>query len=210
MRKLKNILDKNRQWARHMVKNDSEFFSRLAKQQSPEILWIGCADSRVSANQICGLLPGEVFVHRNIANLVHYTDINCLSVVQYAIEVLKVKHIIVCGHYGCGGVTAAMKNQELGLIDHWLRNLKDLYLQNKEKVDAFEDFSAKVNFMCEQNVRQQVTNLCHTSFVQNAWKNHQDLTVHGWIYDIKDGHIRDLNACYSQMEQVPEIYRIKD
>ncbi len=210
MKQLDNILAQNKEWARTMVTNDSEFFSRLANQQSPELLWIGCADSRVSANQICGLLPGEIFVHRNIANLVHYTDVNCLSVVQYAIEVLRVKHIIVCGHYGCGGVVAAMQNRELGLIDHWLRNLKDLYLQNKVQIDGIDDPNAKINFMCEQNVRQQVTNLCHTTFVQNAWKNGQDLTVHGWIYDIKDGHIRDLNACYDQIEQVPEIYRIKD
>ncbi len=210
MKQLDNILAQNKEWARTMVTNDSEFFSRLANQQSPELLWIGCADSRVSANQICGLLPGEIFVHRNIANLVHYTDVNCLSVVQYAIEVLRVKHIIVCGHYGCGGVVAALQNRELGLIDHWLRNLKDLYLQNKEQIDGIDDPNAKINFMCEQNVRQQVTNLCHTTFVQNAWKNGHDLTVHGWIYDIKDGHIRDLNACYDQIEQVPEIYRIKD
>lgn len=210
MHLLENILAQNKLWATNMVKNDSEFFSRLVNQQTPEYLWIGCADSRVSANQICGLLPGEIFVHRNIANLVHYTDVNCLSVVQYAIEVLRVKHIIVCGHYGCGGVIAAMQNRELGLIDHWLRNLKDLYLQNKEQIDGIDNQAAKINFMCEQNVRQQVTNLCHTTFVQNAWKNGQDLTVHGWIYDLKDGHIRDLNACYDQMEQVPEIYRIKD
>lgn len=210
MQLLNNILAQNREWARNMIKNDREFFARLVNQQTPEYLWIGCADSRVSANQICGMLPGEIFVHRNIANLVHHTDINCLSVVQYAIEVLRVKHIIVCGHYGCGGVIAAMQNQELGLIDHWLRNLKDLYLRNKVQIDGIDDPAEKINFMCEQNVRQQVTNLCHTTFVQNAWKKGQDLTVHGWIYDLKDGHIRDLNACYNQVEQVPEIYRIKD
>ncbi len=210
MQLLDNILTQNREWAENMVANDRDFFTRLVNQQTPEYLWIGCADSRVSANQICGLMPGEIFVHRNIANLVQYTDINCLSVVQYAIEVLKVKHIIVCGHYGCGGVIAAMQNRELGLIDHWLRELKDLYLQNKEQIDSIDNEGDIIDFMCEQNVRQQVTNLCHSTFVQNAWKSNHNLTVHGWIYDIKDGRIKDLNVCYDQIEQVPEIYRIKD
>lgn len=210
MHRLENLLVQNKEWARNMINNDGDFFTRLVNQQSPEFLWIGCADSRVPANQICGLLPGEIFVHRNIANLVHYTDINCLSVVQYAIEVLRVKHIIVCGHYGCGGVKAAMQNQELGLIDHWLRELKDLYLQNKEQIDAIDNEAEKIDFMCEQNVKQQVTNLCHTTFVQNAWKNGHELTVHGWIYNLNNGHITDLGVCYDQVEQVPEIYRIKD
>lgn len=191
-----------------MLKTDSDFFNRLAGQQSPEYLWIGCADSRVPANQICGMQPGEIFVHRNIANIVHHTDINCFSVVQYAIEVLKVKHIIVCGHYGCGGVITSMENRELGLIDHWLRSLKDLYIQNQEQINAIADPTARVNFLCEQNVRQQVTNICHSTFVQNAWRAGQPLTVHGWVYDVHDGRLRDLDVSYNSADQVPAIYRI--
>jgi carbonic anhydrase len=152
--------------------------------------------------------PGEFFTHRNIANIVHHTDINCLAVIQYAIEVLQVKHIIICGHYGCGGVKAAMENKESGLIDHWLRSVKDLYIANKPKIDNITDYDERVNFLCEANVCQQVTNICHNSFVQNAWNNNKKLTVHGWVYDISNSKLKDLNVCYSAAEQVPDIYRI--
>ena len=208
MRTLEKLFEQNIQWSSEKVQADPEFFTRLANQQTPEYLWIGCADSRVPANQVCNMQPGEFFTHRNIANIVHHTDINCLSVIQYAIEVLHVKHIIVCGHYGCGGVKAAMTNKDSGLIDHWLRSLKDLYTQNKVKIDAIEDPTERVNFLCEQNVRQQVTNVCHSSFVQNAWNKGQELSVHGWIYDVNNGKLKDLNACYTAADQVPDIYRV--
>jgi len=208
MRELQNLFNQNALWAEEKIKEDKDFFNRIANQQTPEYLWIGCADSRVPANQVCNMQPGEFFTHRNIANIVHHTDINCLSVIQYAIEVLQVKHIIICGHHGCGGIKAAMENKESGLIDHWLRSLKDLYLANKAQIDSIPDYDARVNFLCEENVRQQVTNVCHNSFVQNAWNNNKQLTVHGWVYDITNGRLKDLNVCYSAADQVPDIYRI--
>ena len=208
MRLLQDLFTQNALWAEKKVQEDKDFFTRLASQQTPEYLWIGCADSRVPANQVCNMQPGEFFTHRNIANMVHHTDINCLSVIQYAIEVLEVKHIIVCGHYGCGGIKAAMGNKESGLIDHWLRSLKDLYIANQARIDSIEDPEERANFLCEQNVRQQVTNICHSSFVQNAWRNNKDLTVHGWVYDINIGRLVDLNVCYDAAEQVPDIYNL--
>ena len=183
------------------------FFSKLAAQQNPDYLWIGCSDSRVPANQIVGLLPGELFVHRNVANQVIHTDLNCLSVIQYAVEVLKVKHIIVCGHYGCGGVGTAISDRPNGFIDNWLLHIKDLYYRKRSDFADIEDQEAKVDRLCEMNVVEQVNNVCHTSIVQDAWKRGQKLQVHGWIYSIKDGLLRDLNATFDAPDQVPAVYR---
>ena len=188
---LKHLFNNNLLWAASIKEKDPDFFTRLSKQQSPEYLWIGCSDSRVPANEITGLLPGEVFVHRNIANVVVHTDLNCLSVLQYAVEVLKVKHIIVCGHYGCGGIKAALETREHGLIDNWLRHIRDVIRFNASKFDGLDE-EEKVNLLCELNVKEQVTNVCNTTIVQKAWKKGNDLTVHGWIYSIKDGVLKDL------------------
>ena len=182
MRLLTHLFKKNKNWADNIKKSDPDFFTKLSKQQSPEYLWIGCSDSRVPANEIVDMLPGEIFVHRNIANLVIHTDLNCLSVIQYAVEVLKVKHIIVCGHYGCSGINAAMENKEHGLIDNWLQNIKDLYRNQQNEIDALQNDRAKINLLCERNVIEQVKNVCHTTIVQSAWKSGQELAVHGWIY----------------------------
>jgi carbonic anhydrase len=209
MRVLKNIFDNNKKWAEKIKKSDPDFFTKLSKQQNPEYLWIGCSDSRVPANEIVGMLPGEIFVHRNIANLVIHTDINCLSVIQYAVEVLKVKHIIVCGHYGCGGIQAAMENRDHGLIDNWLRNIKDLYCYHQAKIDSLKNEKEKIDLLCELNVAEQAANICHTKSVQNAWKSGQELAVHGWIYSIEDGILRDLNVCFTSLDEIPQVYRIK-
>jgi len=209
MRLLENLLDNNVRWAESIKKQDPEFFTKLAKQQSPEYLWIGCSDSRVPANELLGLLPGDVFVHRNVANVVIHTDLNCLSVLQYAIDVLHVKHVIVTGHYGCGGVRAAMENKELGLIDNWLRNIKDTYHHHHRKLDLLSSNQAKLDALCELNVRAQVANVCHTTVVQNAWRRGQELSVHGWIYSIADGILHDLEVTVTGLEQVPEIYHIE-
>ncbi|MCL7489331.1 MAG: carbonate dehydratase [Desulfobulbaceae bacterium] len=209
MRVLKNLFDRNKQWAEKVKKSDPDFFVNLSKQQNPAYLWIGCSDSRVPANEIVDMMPGEIFVHRNIANLVIHTDLNCLSVLQYAVEVLQVKHIIVCGHYGCGGIRAAMQNKEYGLIDNWLRNIKDLYRQHQAKIDALEDQKEKINLLCELNVIEQVANICHTTIVQRAWKGGQELDVHGWIYSIEDGILKDLNVCITNIDEISQIHRIK-
>jgi carbonic anhydrase len=190
-----------------MTRQDADFFTRLSRQQAPEYLWIGCSDSRVPANQITGLLPGEMFVHRNIANLVEHTDVNCLSVLQFAIDVLQVKHVIVCGHYGCGGVRAAMSTQPLGLIDNWLRHIRDVQLWNREELMAIEDLEARTNRLAELNVEAQVANVCHTTIVQDAWRRGQSLAVHGWIYSLADGLLRDLGLAVERPEQIPEEYR---
>ncbi|MDZ4791400.1 MAG: carbonate dehydratase [Hyphomicrobiales bacterium] len=194
MSSLTHILERNTQWSRERTEADPEFFSRLAGLQSPEMLWIGCSDSRVPANQVAGLQPGEVFVHRNVANLVYPTDINCMAVVQYAVESLKVKHIIVCGHYGCGGVRAALKGEGYGLIDHWLEPVKDLARMHKTQIEAHAESKDRINHLCELNVRQQVQNLTHSPIVQRAWEAGQDLNLHGWIYGLDNGHIHDLNC----------------
>lgn len=190
-----------------MTEENPDFFRRLSQQQAPEYLWIGCADSRVSANQIIDLMPGEVFVHRNVANLVVYTDLNCLSVIQFAVEVLKVQHIIVCGHYGCGGVQAAMGNEQHGLIDNWLLHIKDIYHKHSQTLDAARDESLRFKLLCELNVIEHVNNVCHTTIVQNAWRRSAALSVHGWIYGIEDGRLRDLNICISNADEVDAIYR---
>jgi carbonic anhydrase len=204
----KQLFANNRRWAAQMTAEDPEFFSKLARQQAPGYLWIGCSDSRVPANQIVGLLPGELFVHRNVANVVIHTDLNCLSVLQYAIEVLRVRHVMVTGHYGCGGVRAAMSNAELGLIDNWLRSIKDVYQLHREALDAITDMERRVDRLCELNVSQQVANVCHTTIVQNAWRHGAELSVHGFIYDIHDGLLRDLGFAVSAIDQIPPIYRV--
>ena len=193
MKTLKHIFEKNRQWATSVNEKDPEFFSRLATQQHPEYLWIGCSDSRVPANQIMDLPPGEVFVHRNIANVVVHTDLNCLSVIQFAIEVLKIKHIIVCGHYGCGGVKASMEDQDHGLIDSWLRHIKDVRRFNSESLEGLDE-NEKVDRLCELNVKEQVINVCNTPVVQKVWREGGELTVHGWIYNINNGRLIDMGA----------------
>ncbi|WP_210395232.1 carbonate dehydratase [Motiliproteus sediminis] len=203
------LFEQNRAWAERIKREDPAFFQRLSEQQSPEILWIGCSDSRVPANQLLKLAPGEVFVHRNIANVVVHTDLNCLSVIQYAVEVLKVRHIIVCGHYGCGGVEAALGNQEFGLIDNWLRHIKDVYRFHKAKVDECQTPRQKLNRMCELNVIEQVANVCHTTIVQKAWKGGQQLSVHGWIYSIEDGILKDLAVRVNGNEAIEEIHRMQ-
>jgi len=213
---LAHLLERNRKWSDEVKKNDPTFFSQLAEQQNPEYLWIGCSDSRVPANQITGLKPGEVFVHRNVANIVPHADLNCLSVLQYAVDVLKVKHIIVCGHYGCGGVRAALSHQKFGLIDNWLRNIKDIYRQHREKIDGIIETdktlqeNKRVNRLCELNVIEQVNNVCHTTIVQDAWDRGQELTVHGWIYSIRNGVIKDLNVSTAGKDQISKIYRVEN
>ncbi|KAA3600962.1 MAG: carbonate dehydratase [Calditrichaeota bacterium] len=209
MRKLKHLFERNKNWSEKIKESDPEFFFNLSKQQSPKYLWIGCADSRVPANQIVDLMPGEVFVHRNIANLVVHTDLNSLSVIQYAVEVLKVKHIIVCGHYGCGGVQAAMQNNALGLIDNWLRHIRDTYRNYQGEIDRVEDEKGKLNLLCEKNVIEQVANLSHSTTVQNAWKNGQELAIHGWIYSIQNGILKDLNVCTTGLDEISQTYRVK-
>ncbi len=209
MKVLNKIFDNNKKWAEKIKKTDPEFFSKLSKQQNPEYLWIGCSDSRVPASEIVGMMPGEIFVHRNIANVVVHTDLNCLSVIQYAVDVLKVKHIIICGHYGCGGIKASLDNQEHGLIDNWLRNIKDIYRYHQEKIDALEDENEKVNLLCELNVIEQAANICHTTIVQSAWKSGQELAVHGWIYSIEDGILKDLNVRVTNKDDISQTHRIK-
>ncbi len=193
MKTLKHFFERNLEWATAVKERDPAFFENLAAQQNPEYLWIGCSDSRVPANQIINLPPGEVFVHRNIANVVVHTDLNCLSVIHYAIEILKVKHIIVCGHYGCGGVRAAMDDQEYGLIDNWLRHIKDVDRFNSGDLEGLDE-NERLDALCELNVKEQVTNVCNTSVVQKTWRSGGDLTVHGWIYDINNGLLKDLGS----------------
>jgi len=205
---LKNLFDNNRAWAESVHTSDPDFFEKLAAQQSPEYLWIGCSDSRVPANQIVGLLPGEVFVHRNVANMVVHTDFNCLTVLQFALEILKVKHVIVVGHYNCGGVRAAYENADNGMIDNWLRNIKDVQHVHRERINALPDKEARVDLLCELNVMAQVANVCHTSIAQNAWSRGQKLDVHGWIYSLKDGLLNDLDCTVNSPDQIPEVYRI--
>ena len=209
MRTIKNLFENNRKWAARIKKSDPDFFAKLSRQQSPEYLWIGCSDSRVSSNQIVDLLPGEIFVHRNIANVVIHTDLNCLSVIQYAVEVLKVRHIIVCGHYGCGGIQAALTKRAYGLIDTWLRHIKDVYRYHQEKLDAIADEKERLNLLCELNVIEQVSNVCHTSIVQKAWATGQELSVHGWIYSIEDGILKSLDTCIDGVCEISDTYKVK-
>jgi carbonic anhydrase len=195
MRVLDHLFRNNRTWAAEITRQDPEFFSRLAGQQEPQYLWIGCSDSRVPANQIVGLPPGEMFVHRNVANVVVHTDLNCLSTIQFAVDVLHVGHIIVCGHYGCGGVRAALNEDKLGLIDNWLRHVQDVRWKHKAQLDALTSDTDRHNRLCELNVIEQVLNVSQTTVVRDAWSRGQTLAVHGWVYDIQDGLLRDLSVC---------------
>ncbi len=197
MSSIQHLFDNNQQWANKIKDEDPNFFKRLSEQQNPEYLWIGCSDSRVPANDLLGMAPGEVFVHRNIANQVIHTDLNCLSVIQFAVENLKVKHIIVCGHYGCGGIIASIDNQRHGLIDNWLGHIKDVYRFHKEQLDAVTDHKTKIDLLCELNVIEQVANVCNTTTLVNAWKAEQDVTVHGFVYNLHDGILKNLNVSYS-------------
>lgn len=198
MKTLKHLFENNERWAQAMREQDAEFFERLSKQQKPEYLWIGCADSRVPANQIVDLMPGDLFVHRNVANLVQLSDMNALSVVQFAVDALKVKHIIVCGHYGCGGVKAAMENSRNGLVDNWIRPIRDIALSNAADLDAIGDEEKRLDRLCELNVMSQVGKLAQTTIVQDAWERGQQLDLHGWIYSIRDGRLRDLEVTQTQ------------
>jgi len=207
-----NLLDEcfaaNRKWAAEMVERDPDYFKRLEQMQRPDILWIGCSDSRVPANQLLARPPGDVFVHRNIANVVEHTDVNCLSVLQYAVDVLQVKHVVVCGHYGCGGVNAALSSQPLGLIDNWLRHIRDVHLWNRAELNEIQDPQKRANRLAELNVEAGVANVCHTTIVQDAWRRNQSVTVHGWIYALSDGLIRDLGMVVESAEQIPPEYRL--
>ena len=202
---IKQLLANNRFWSEALTARDPDFFARLARQQRPEFLWIGCSDSRVPANEVVGLMPGELFVHRNVANMVVATDMNFLSVLQYAVDVLQVRHVIVCGHYGCGGVRAALGHRELGLIDNWLCALKAIHHQNLVRFDGLDD-EQQVNLLCELNVQRQVRNVCHTTIVQNAWQRGQPLAVHGWIYGLADGLVKDLQVTLDNASQLDSTF----
>ncbi|KVV14070.1 carbonate dehydratase [Flavobacterium sp. TAB 87] len=205
----KKMLDNNKQWVLETLEKDPDFFSHLAKGQTPPLLWIGCSDSRVPANEIIGAKSGEVFVHRNIANMVIHTDMNMLSVLDYAVNVLKVKHVIVCGHYGCGGVKAAMGNQSIGIIDNWIRHIKTVYRLHDKFLDAIEDETERFNAFVEVNAKEQVFDLAKTSIVQNAWKNGQDLMLHGWVYGLNSGYVTDLEVNISSNDELDEVYQLK-
>jgi carbonic anhydrase len=205
----KKILDNNKKWVESQLALDNDYFKDLAKGQQPPLLWIGCSDSRVPANEIIGAKPGEVFVHRNIANMVIHSDMNMLSVLDYAVNVLKVKHIIVCGHYGCGGVKAAMGNQSIGLIDNWIRHIKDVYRLHEEYLNSFEDEEDRFNKFVEINAQEQVFDLAKTSIVQGAWRSGQDLTLHGWTYGLNSGYVTDLGVNMSSNNELDEVYRLK-
>lgn len=205
----KKILENNKQWVEEKLAIDKDYFKDLAKGQQPPLLWIGCSDSRVPANEIIGAAPGEVFVHRNIANMVIHSDMNMLSVLDYAVNALKIKHIIVCGHYGCGGVKAAMGNESIGIIDNWIRHIKDIYRFHKTELDAIEDENDRFNKFVEINVIEQVYDLAKTSIVQSAWKNKQELEIHGWVYGLNSGYVTDLNVNIDSNEKLDEVYQLK-
>jgi len=204
-----SLLEGNKQFVKDTLDSDPQYFEKLAAGQSPPVLWIGCADSRVPANQITNMPPGEIFVHRNIANMVVHSDMNMLSVLDYAVNVLKVKHVVVTGHYGCGGVLAAMSNQQVGLIDNWLRHIKDVYRLHKTELDAIEDTTERGNRFVELNVVEAVYNLCKTSIVQNAWKGGQKLGVHGWVYSLKTGIITDMKVSAYDNENMDSVFKFK-
>lgn len=207
MDKLDHLFQNNRAWAEQIKTEDEHFFEKLSAQQQPEYLWIGCSDSRVPSNQIIGLMPGEVFVHRNVANIVIQTDLNCQSVIQFAVDVLKVKHIMVVGHYGCGGVRAALDGSQHGLIDNWLGSLQDIHARHRDAL-AKVSGEARVDLLCELNVQAQVSNVCRTRIVQNAWARGQELNVHGWIYSVRDGLLKDLDVTMSESAQLDPVYKI--
>ena len=207
MGQLDHLFAQNREWAAAIRAEDPDFFLKLSRQQSPEYLWIGCSDSRVPANEIVHLLPGELFVHRNIANVVVHTDLNCLSVMQFAVDVLKVRHIIVCGHYGCSGVRAALRCDRIGLADNWLRHVQDVSEKHRACVHAVQGQQVQVNRLCELNVLEQVTNVCQTTIVRDAWERGQKVTVHSWIYGLQDGLLRNLGMCISGVPDIEPQYR---
>lgn len=209
MENLRKMLVNNRKWAENVKIEDPAFFDKLAAQQSPEFLWIGCSDSRVPANQISGLMPGEIFVHRNVANMVVHTDTNCLTVLQYAVEVLKVRHIVVVGHYGCGGVRAAYENSNNGWIDNWLRNIKDVQHRHHDELEAIGDEEERVNRLCELNVRTQVEHVAQTTVLQDAWHRGAEVFVHGWVYGLKDGLLKDLECSITGLDQIDPAYRLE-
>lgn len=205
----KKILDNNRIWSETKLAQDPQYFERLAKGQKPPLLWIGCSDSRVPANEVIGAQPGEVFVHRNIANMVVHSDMNMLSVLDYAVNVLKVEHVIVCGHYGCGGVKAAMGNDSIGIIDNWIRHIKDVYRHNSVALDAIADEDERFNTFVELNVKEQVTDLAKTSIVQNAWRNGQNLSLHGWVYGLDTGIVKDLEVNFKDNSDLGKVDRLR-
>ncbi|MCE3296845.1 MAG: can [Crocinitomicaceae bacterium] len=204
----KQLLDNNKEWVASKLEKDANYFERMANGQQPPLLWIGCADSRVPANEIIGAEPGEVFVHRNIANMVIHTDMSMLSVVDYAVNVLKVKHIIVCGHYGCGGVKAAMGNQSFGIIDNWIRHIKDVYRFHHKELDLIQNEDERFNRFVELNVQEQLYDLAKTSIVQNAWENKQDLMLHGWVYGVHNGLVKDLNLTMRNNDTLSDVYQL--
>ena len=205
----KKILDNNKVWVQNALEKDPNYFKDLAKSQTPPLLWIGCSDSRVPANEIIGAKPGEVFVHRNIANMVVHSDMNMLSVLDYAVNVLKVKHVIICGHYGCGGIKAAMGNDSIGIIDNWIRHIKDVYRLHQDHLDSITDENERFNTFVELNVKEQVFDLAKTSIVQSAWKNGQDLSLHGWAYGLNSGFVTDLNVNFSSDNDLDDVYQLK-
>jgi carbonic anhydrase len=205
----KKIIENNKKWVENKLKISPDFFNNLAEGQNPPLLWIGCSDSRVPANEIIGAEPGEVFVHRNIANMVIHSDMNMLSVLDYAVNALKVEHVIVCGHYGCGGVKAAMGNDSIGIIDNWIRHIKDVYRLHRDKLDAITNEKERFNTFVEINVKEQVLDLAKTSIVQNAWKNGQELTLHGWVYGLNSGYVTDLGVNFSCDKDLDDVYQLK-
>jgi len=206
MKILRTLFENNKQWAAKLTADDPDFFLKLSRQQSPQYLWLGCSDSRVPATQLVGLSPGDMFEHRNVANVVGHTDLNCLSVMQYAVEVLRVRHIIVCGHYGCGGVQAAYENKKFGLIDNWLRHVQDVARKHAAVLAAIPDKTERLRRLCELNVVEQVSNVCQTTVVEGAWASGQELAVHGWVYDLEDGLLRDLGVCVTCEEERAGAY----
>jgi carbonic anhydrase len=208
MRLLERLFENNARWAASVQARDPGFFEKLRHQQTPEFLWIGCSDSRVPANEITGLLPGEMFVHRNVANVMVHTDLNCLSVLQYAVDVLGVRHVIVCGHYGCGGVRAALEGARHGLVDNWLQHVRDVHHTHRQRLDGTTDVEERHEVLCELNVAAQVRNVCETTIVQDAWQRSQSLAIHGWIYSIEDGRLRDLELCISGPDGMGAIDRM--
>lgn len=209
MKELSDLFEKNHAWAKELVARDPNYFKTLSREQRPKYVWFGCSDSRVPANEILGLECGELFVHRNVANVFPHTDFNCLSVLQYAVDYLDIEHVIVCGHYGCGGVASAMSNRQLGLVDNWLRHVRDVYAQSKEELEQIKDLTRRYDRLAELNVFQQVANVCHTTIVQNAWARKQHLCVHGWIYDIFTGKLKDIGCCVTGPGEIEEVYRTR-
>jgi len=208
MHPLSHLFENNRAWSERIRRIDPDFFDRLSRQQRPGYLWIGCADSRVPANEIVGLLPGELFVHRNVANVIAHGDLNCLSVMQFAVDVLHVEHIIVCGHYGCSGVSAALQDQRVGLADNWLNHLRDVHSKHDARLAMISDVSERIDHLCELNVIEQVGNVCRTTVVRDAWERGQELAVHGWVYGLKDGLVRDLGTTVTTSKDVAAAYRV--